>query len=183
MSERQTYQPPAVESVEFMIPKAIQMGEHRVARLLTPQRVEYTYLGTEQFDQVDVGTALSPRYLAYVTSCAGQSLGEGGLRTLHTNLSLPAASRFPQDAIDHDDFLHAAHNLLMESAPYSYYQERFATHNEAEFESRIAQVAGRARMLGFDSRAPIVAQMPVYQGGTIVGLEGAACFPNSFPQD
>ena len=130
-----------------------------------------------------MGTALSPRYLAYVTCRAGQSLGEGGLRTLHTNLSMSAASLFPQDAIDHDDFLHAAHNLLMDPTPFSYYQERLVAHDEAEFEVRIAQVAGRARLLGFDSRAPMVAQTPVYQAGTPVGLEGAACFPNLFPHD
>lgn len=179
MSERL----PRATIKEFSNPLIFRVGEHHMSRIASPDRLEYMYLGTGHVDRDNVSCHTLPHYLAYVTTRPGQSLAVGGPLTLHTNLSSEKAALVPQDAVDQYDFLAAAYSSLVRPQPYSYYQERFAARDEEEFESRIAQVADRALLLGFDSRAPIVAQMPVYQGGTIVGLEGAACFPNSFPQD
>ncbi len=130
-----------------------------------------------------------PTLEAHVTTHGAQTLGDGLMRTLHTNLSTMDAVQMPQ-TIDPDDFLDAAwshFHMYGEGAdmPIGYYQEETRTSYEdpSQVDKFLYETRERAIRYGFDPTQHRFEQSPVWQDGHIVGVDLGICYRRAHVRD
>lgn len=126
---------------------------------------------------------------AYVTTHGAQTLGDGLMRTLHTNLSTEEAAQMP-DTIDRDDFLEAAWSHFHiqgedSDMPIGYYQEevRLPRGDADVADTFLHDTRARASRYGFDPTQRRFEQSPVWHEGAIVGVDLSICYRRAHIRD
>lgn len=184
-------------------------GLHRVIPNIsdTPRTVEWMVEGNSFYRFADTNTyrveqnnprsiitdsgivVPHPTFEAHVTTRGAQTMGNGLVRTLHTNLSTLEAAQMPP-TISSDDFLDAAwshFHMQPEGAemPIGYYQEevRLPRGDADVVDTFLHDTRARASRYGFDPTQRRFEQSPVWHEGAIVGVDLSICYRRAHIRD